>query len=66
MSRGPVKRAAIAVWIFADVQDNGDGTWTAIANLGGRSIGPVTGGSREEVLSLVSDAASVDVSDFIS
>lgn len=61
-----MKRTAIAVWIFADVQDNGDGTWTATADLGGRSIGPVTGASREEALSLVSDAASVDVSDFIA
>lgn len=65
MSCGPVKRAAIAVWIHADVQDNGDGTWTAVADLGGRVIGPVTCESREDALSLVSDAASVDVSDFI-
>lgn len=61
--REPVERAAITVWILANVQDNGDNTWTAIAELGGRSIGPVTGRSREEALSLVSDAASVNVAD---
>ena len=64
MTRRPVKRAAIAVRLLADVQDNGDGTWTAIAYLAVRSVGPVTGGSCKEALSLLEDAASVDISAF--
>lgn len=65
MTRGPVTRTIIAVWIYADVQENGDGTWTATADLCGRTVGPVTAGFREEALSRVGDLASVDPTDYL-
>lgn len=66
MNRKPAKRTVVKVWIYVDVQDNGDGTWTAIANLGGTTIGPVTGSSRKDVLSMATDAASVDIDCYYS
>lgn len=64
--RSDVIHVPITVTIDALAQDNGDGTWTAIASLGGRSVGPITGETRDEALSLVADLASIDTSGFVS
>ena len=63
---GPVERTAVTVWAYADVQENDDGTWTAIAYLDGRSKGCASGETREEALGRASDLASIDPGPFNS
>ena len=57
--RSEVETEIIAVLVFADVQENLDGTWTAIARLGEKEVGPLTAESRAAALNRVADAASV-------
>jgi len=58
---GPVTSAFVAVWARADVQENDDGTWSAIVYLDGRSKGLANGETREEALGKASDLASVRI-----
>lgn len=60
---GPVRRATVAVLAYADVQENDNGTWSAIAYLDGRSKGCATGETREAALSKAADLASVQLID---
>jgi len=62
---GPIDRTVVAIWAYADVQENDDGTWTAIAYLDGRSKGCATGDSRQQALAKASDLASVDPGPFV-
>jgi hypothetical protein len=59
MSIGPVEVTRIAVLIRANVQDNGDGTWTAAAQLQS-TFETALGSSREEALSKVSELLSAE------
>jgi len=62
-ARQPVQRTRVLVWVPAEVQENGDGTWSgiimALANRPPRASQVVTAGSRDEVLSLLSERYSV-------
>jgi hypothetical protein len=59
MSIGPIEVTQIAVIVRANVQDNGDGTWTAAAQLRS-NFETALGSSREEALSKVSELLSVE------
>ena len=59
MSRGPVERTRIVIYVYAQVQDNGDGTWTAAADVPKTVSTTATGSSREEALNLL--ATQLDV-----
>jgi hypothetical protein len=61
MDRSPVETATIQVTIFADVQQNPDGTWTAVSRFGTWQSPPQTGSSKEEALNRAAEAASVSV-----
>jgi hypothetical protein len=62
-SSGPVQRTRCLLWVTAEVQDNGDGTWSGmiigLASYPPRPAPVVTADSREEVLSLLSQCYSV-------
>jgi hypothetical protein len=58
-SRGPIEEAIVAIWAKARVQDNGDGTWSAVCDYGGRTTPLALGASREEALGMAADLASV-------
>jgi hypothetical protein len=59
MSIGPVEVTQVAVIVRANVQDNGDGTWTAAAQLKS-NFETAIGSTREEALSKVSELLSVE------
>ena len=59
MSRGPIERTRIVIYVYAQIQDNGDGTWTAAADVPRVASQTATGASREEALSLL--ASQLDV-----
>ena len=50
MSRKPIENTVVPLIVFCDVQDNGDGTWTASVRLPSQDSGPVTRDSRDLAL----------------
>ena len=60
-TRGPVQRVPVAIWVWADTQQEPDGTWSAVVWIGGRSFGPVSGATEREVLIEVSRKYSVHI-----
>jgi hypothetical protein len=60
-TRGPVHGVPIAIWVWADTQQEPDGTWTAVCWLGGRQFGPVSGETEREALIEVSRKYSVHI-----
>lgn len=59
--RGSVEQTTVAVLVYAEVQENGDGTWTAIAYPGGVPTRCASGETREEALGKAAELASVDL-----
>jgi len=59
MSRDLVEVTQTRVWARANVQDNGDGTWTATVQTV-LKVGTATGESREEALGKAADLVSVN------
>ena len=59
-SKGPIEVTQTPVWARANVQNNGDGTWTAIVQTVSKEE-TATGESREEALGKAADLVSVNL-----
>lgn len=58
-----VQKEIVSISVIADIQDNGDGTWTATINLPGISMIPRTAETKEKALSAIARASSKMFSD---
>jgi hypothetical protein len=57
--RWPVETTIVSIDVFAEVQDNGDGTWSAWIPYAGQRT--VTASTREEALEKAAKSASVKI-----
>jgi hypothetical protein len=56
---GPVEKANILLRVVAEVQSNGDGTWTALCHVPSRRIGPETADTRADALDALTRSTEV-------